>query len=73
MVGPSGGHRGVPRGYGHQAQPHDYYDPASDRGGVMNPGPSASRLVNNTLNVASSSNVPSNSGKFVHLSLLTLI
>ena len=63
-MGPTGGPRGVPRGYGQPTQPHDLYDPATERGGAMNQGTSSSRLVNNTLNVASSSNMPSNSGRW---------
>ena len=61
MGGPAGAHRGPQRGYGPQSQHHDYYDPAS--GGAMNQGPTSSRLVNHSLNVASTSNIPSNSGK----------
>ena len=63
MGGPSGAHRGVSRGYGPQTQTHDYYDPASEQRGSG--GPASSRLVNNALNVASSSNIPSNSGRFL--------
>ena len=67
MGGPTGNHRGVPRGYGPQSQHHDYYDPASDRGGAMNQGPASNRLANHSLNVASPSNIPSNSGrKLIH-------
>ena len=51
------------RGYGSQNQPRDYYDPANERGGGMNQNPTSSRLINNALNVASSSNIPSNSGR----------
>ena len=51
------------RGYGSQNQPRDYYDPANERGGGINQNPTSSRLINNALNVASSSNIPSNSGK----------
>ena len=63
IVGPAGGHRGPSRGYGPQSQHHDYYDPTSDRGGVMNQGPTSARLANHALNVTSPSNIPSNSGK----------
>ena len=62
-LGATGGHRGMARGYGSQNQPRDYYDPANERGGGINQNPTSSRLINNALNVASSSNIPSNSGK----------
>ena len=51
------------RGYGSQNQPRDYYDPANERGGGINQNPTSSRLINSALNVASSSNIPSNSGR----------
>ena len=51
------------RGYGSQNQPRDYYDPGNERGGGINQNPTSSRLINNALNVASSSNIPSNSGR----------